>query len=218
MSTITLSTTHNAVMLRVLPKIVSSVLLALIITLALFFMMQQLITPANQTRAVVEAVPVIQLYERPDDSSVVVKKTMPEQPDLTPPDLPRSSVEPVDTHSTFNTSHFTPNVTVDNSLPAPPSQGFGNKQATPLVRVEPRFPTDAARQGISGWVMLSFSIDETGAVTDITVLNAEPRNMFDREAIRALRRWKYQPQVVDGKAIKQHNLQVQLDFQLAQEP
>lgn len=218
MSTITLSTTNGAVMLRLLPKIVSSVFVALCITLALFFMMQQLITPATQTRLEVAATPVIQLYERPDDSQVVTKQPMPEQPDLTPPDLPRSSVEPVDTRSALNISNFTPNITVDKATITPPSQGFGTKQATPLVRVEPRFPTEAARQGISGWVMLSFSIDETGAVTDITVLNAEPRNMFDREAIRALRRWKYQPQVVDGKAIKQHNLQVQLDFQLAQEP
>ncbi|CAM5203572.1 energy transducer TonB [Alishewanella longhuensis] len=89
--------------------------------------------------------------------------------------------------------------------------------ATPLVRAEPRFPTEAARQGISGWVMLNFSIDESGSVTDVSVVAAEPKDIFEREAIRALRRWKYQPQLVEGKAVKQSNLQVQLDFQLQQE-
>ncbi|CAM5204925.1 TonB family protein [Alishewanella longhuensis] len=49
--------------------------------------------------------------------------------------------------------------------------------ATPLVRVEPRFPTEAARQGISGWVMLNFSIDESGSVTDVSVVAAEPKNI-----------------------------------------
>jgi protein TonB len=40
--------------------------------------------------------------------------------------------------------------------------------------------------------------------------------LFDREARRALAKWKYRPKIVDGKAEKQFNMFVQLDFTLEQ--
>lgn len=50
----------------------------------------------------------------------------------------------------------------------------------------------------------------------MTVVDAEPKRVFDREAIRALKRWKYSPKVVDGKAVQQPGIMVQLDFSLDQ--
>jgi protein TonB len=62
---------------------------------------------------------------------------------------------------------------------------------------------------------MSFTIDETGQPTDIEVLEAEPKRVFEREAIRALRNWKYQPKLVDGKAVTQPGQSVKLEFKLA---
>ncbi|WP_323601874.1 energy transducer TonB, partial [Rheinheimera pleomorphica] len=61
---------------------------------------------------------------------------------------------------------------------------------------------------------LAFTIAANGAVTDVSVIAAEPARVFDRDAIRALRRWKYQAKIVDGVAVSQPNMQVQLDFSL----
>jgi protein TonB len=49
----------------------------------------------------------------------------------------------------------------------------------------------------------------------VEVLDADPKRVFDREAKRALRKWKYRPKVVDGVAQMQPGLQVRLDFTLA---
>lgn len=95
-----------------------------------------------------------------------------------------------------------------------PSSMMRDGDATPIVRIEPRYPVQAARDGLQGWVKLRFSIMEDGSVDDVEVIEAEPRRVFDREAIRALRRWKYSPKVVDGKTMKQTGQQVQLDFTL----
>jgi protein TonB len=89
-------------------------------------------------------------------------------------------------------------------------------EATPIVRIEPKYPVQAARDGKEGWVILSFTIDELGGVTDVDVIDADPKRVFDREAKRALRKWKYKPKVVDGKPVKQTGQQVQLDFKLNQ--
>jgi protein TonB len=61
---------------------------------------------------------------------------------------------------------------------------------------------------------LRFSIDEVGGVTDIEIIEAQPKRVFNRAAKRALKRWKYKPKVVDGKTIKQTGLTVQLDFSM----
>ncbi|GHG69681.1 protein TonB [Alishewanella longhuensis] len=198
-------------------RLLCSGVLAIVITFALFALMKLLITPATDRLNWVEReLPVVELFEPPQETAAEIRKALPPKPELTPPNMKLNHVEPTDTSNQMIVSHFIPNIGVTLDGPALPGSMRSN-MATPLVRVEPRFPTEAARQGISGWVLLNFNIDESGSVTDISILAAEPKNIFDREAIRALRRWKYQPQLVEGKPIKQTNLQVQLDFQLQQD-
>lgn len=194
-------------------KMASAGVSALTITFVLFAAMQQLIkADAIKPQASPVYLPV-ELFSPPKESDVVEKTVPPPMPDLKPRDLPKT--EPV----VDTVTNLDPGVGPIDRINIPRSSGpatmvQGERSATPLVRVEPRYPVEAAREGVSGWVRLSFSIDETGAVTDVAVLAAEPGTVFNREAVRALRRWKYQPQLVDGKAVRQQNMQVQLDFSL----
>lgn len=87
----------------------------------------------------------------------------------------------------------------------------------PIVRVEPKYPIDAARNGIEGWAKLSFTINTIGQVTDVKVIAAEPKRVFDREAARALKKWKYRPQVIGGIPVAKSNMVVVLDFKLARD-
>ncbi|PMH46118.1 energy transducer TonB [Vibrio sp. 10N.286.49.B3] len=103
------------------------------------------------------------------------------------------------------------------SINAPTFADVGsNQQAMPLYRVEPRYPAQALKRGAEGYVIMSFTIDPTGRPIDIAVKEANPRRLFEREAIRALKNWKYQPKVIDGKALDQLNQTVRLEFKLAQ--
>ncbi|MFT5277256.1 MAG: protein TonB, partial [Granulosicoccus sp.] len=89
-------------------------------------------------------------------------------------------------------------------------------EARPLVRFNPDYPPVAARDGVEGWVELSFSIDASGAVINVEVLNSDPKRIFDKAAKRALKRWKYQAKIEQGRAIVQHGLSVMLDFKISQ--
>lgn len=91
-----------------------------------------------------------------------------------------------------------------------------NQQVMPLYRVQPSFPDKALRRGIEGYVTVSFTIDPQGRPTDIQITDANPRRMFDREAIKALRRWKYQPKIVNGQAVSQVGQSIKLEFKLNQ--
>ena len=210
-----MSTLSSANIIRSEPvKITSAMLSAAVITILLFAAMQQLIKSNTAARPEpVQAEPV-QLYEVAKDSEIIVRQTPPPMPPAQQQPLPKP-LPPVDS---------TPNISPGPVSIAPvqlpqhsgPDNGWtaADRGATPLVRVEPRYPTDAARDGISGWVKLAFTIAANGAVTDVSVIAAEPARVFDREAIRALRRWKYQAKIVDGVAVSQPNMQVQLDFSL----
>ena len=57
----------------------------------------------------------------------------------------------------------------------------------------PRYPADALRSGTSGEVLVELSIGTDGSVTDARVLRATPARTFDREALNAVRRWKFEP-------------------------
>ncbi len=90
----------------------------------------------------------------------------------------------------------------------------GDREVMPLVRIEPQYPRKAAMSGKEGWVKLKFDVNATGAVENVSVIEAEPPRLFDQEAKRALLKWKYQPKVVDGKPEARRGLMVQLDFKL----
>jgi len=61
--------------------------------------------------------------------------------------------------------------------------------------VEPRFPRDAIRRGITGRVIAWVHVAPNGTVTDVEIRQTSNR-IFDREVIRALSQWKFNPEPV----------------------
>jgi protein TonB len=76
-----------------------------------------------------------------------------------------------------------------------------NKDFALVKRVNPSYPSQALRSRTEGWVELAFTITADGDVENISVVDAEPRRVFDREATRALGQWKFTPRVEDGKPV-----------------
>lgn len=149
------------------------------------------------------------------------QRAVPEQPEMPEPppeaQTSQSQAEVTPLNSMSSLPSLDLNTSVDGlAINAPTFSDFGaNQQAMPLYRVEPRYPAKALKRGAEGHVIMSFTIDETGRPVDIQVTDANPRRMFEREAMRALKKWKYQPKVVDGKAIAQVGQTVKLEFKLA---
>jgi len=92
--------------------------------------------------------------------------------------------------------------------------GGADRDAVPLVRIEPDYPMQARQRGIEGWVVVEFSISTAGTVKDPVVVASEPGSVFDRAAIQAVRKWKYNPKIQDGKPIERSGVKVRLDFEM----
>ena len=72
------------------------------------------------------------------------------------------------------------------------SQAPSASPATPVSREQPRFPVAAANEGLQrGTVHARLEIDAAGNVTEVHILSADPPRAFNREAIRALRNWRF---------------------------
>ena len=78
------------------------------------------------------------------------------------------------------------------SFPAPAQSAASPEPTIRLVHhVEPKWPREALREGISGIVTARLTIDARGNVTDVVVVHATPRRVFDRSVIEALSQWRY---------------------------
>lgn len=76
------------------------------------------------------------------------------------------------------------------------------RELTPLVRVPADYPLSALTRRIEGYVIVRFTVTESGSVIDPEILRSEPPEVFDRAALRAVVRFKYQPQFADGKPVQ----------------
>lgn len=79
--------------------------------------------------------------------------------------------------------------------------------------VQPRFPTQAQRTRTEGWVVVGYTVDVEGNVSGARVVDAQPRHLFDREAINAVERWKYKPATRNGTPVEA-KLQRKIEFKL----
>lgn len=84
---------------------------------------------------------------------------------------------------------------------------------TAIKRTPPQYPIRLAEQGIEGWVLLEFFVETDGSVTEIEVLDSDPPGAFEVAAIRAVRRWVYQPAELNGSPHRM-STQVVLTFEL----
>ncbi len=83
----------------------------------------------------------------------------------------------------------------------------------PLERIPPKYPARAANRHIEGWVKIEFTITTTGTVENAVVVEAEPAEIFDEAALKAINQWVFKEKIVNGVAVEQRAVQT-LQFKL----
>ncbi|MFD0738959.1 energy transducer TonB [Lysobacter koreensis] len=61
----------------------------------------------------------------------------------------------------------------------------------PIKRVDPVYPAEAARAGTSGFVEVEYTVDASGKVASVSVLNAKPARTFESAAVKAVKQWQF---------------------------
>lgn len=184
-------------------------------TFSLFVAMSKLVDNQTSYQTTVDAPMVVELSTAKEDSDTnKIVKTLPKPPAKQEMPRPTSQAQTPDTGGGLQIfggefEMHTPDI--KSGYVATGNKNFG---AMPIVRVPPSYPKKAAIEGIEGWVNLSFTINKLGKVVDVRVVDAEPKRIFDKEARKALRKWKYKPKMVNGEAVIQEGQYVVLEFKM----
>jgi protein TonB len=204
-------------------RIPIAVMVALGVTFSLFLFMHKLISSGGGENAELDAIAGIRFgpVEIPDEIMIRSRrKPQKPPPPKDPPPPPKMQISKVDRQVQNMPRMAMPNL----DLPLVGGEGMfiGNFQQVdrkaegdivPVVVIRPMYPREAAISGTQGWVRVEFTITEVGTVKDPRVIDAKPPRVFNREAIRAILKWKFKPRVVEGVAVERRATQV-IDFTL----
>ena len=90
-----------------------------------------------------------------------------------------------------------------------------DRDAQPLVRIEPQYPMRAAERGISGSCWVRFDVTPDGTPTNINIYQCDS-SLFESASRRAVERWRYNPKVENGVPVARRGVETRFDFQLAE--
>ena len=191
--------------------------LALGVTFFLFWAMQALVSISGELSESmsppnIEFVRLRRDTAPPDTKREPPKREKPEQP---PPPPQMKLADRIDPSAVGAEMVSLGNAAEEISEVASVGAGAGGGQdAVPLVRVDPDYPPRARQRGIEGYVDVEFTIAPSGAVENPLVIGANPTGIFEESALRAVKRWRYNPKVDKGVPVARTGVQVRLSFKL----
>ena len=82
-------------------------------------------------------------------------------------------------------------------------EGAVDSKPKPLAgNPSPSYPARAAREGVTGAVVVSILIGPDGQVLRAKIKSASPPGVFEEAALDAVRRWRFEPALYNGQPIK----------------
>lgn len=90
----------------------------------------------------------------------------------------------------------------------------GDHQYEKVVLVNPVYPNKALQEGVEGFVLVRFTVSETGAVTEASVVDSTPSETFDQAALEALLMSRYRPKISNGQPVRVEGVQNKVSFVL----
>ena len=178
------------------------------VALALFLLMTVLIDGGQGRPGTATAGQIVDLIHVQEDEivsrKVYVRPKKPPRKEPPPPIKTRSSSDIERSREPIRIDIPTIGVTGGGPIigawqpGAPAAEG----EAIPIQRVNPQYPQQALMDGTEGYVKFEVLIGTDGRVLEVKVTEAAPGRIFVLSAVRAVRRWKFKPRVIDGAPVE----------------
>lgn len=199
-----------------------SLLGGLLITIAVFLFMQNLIKSGQQEDIVLPLRSIVEiLREEPREEEPEPQEQEPEEPreepfmeslEVAPPspepapnlEMPALDLAMGDIRIQSVGDRWSGPVGTGAGVGAVNLAGGGGEDAQGFIEVvpydtrRPNVPDVAYRNRISGWVLVAFRVTAEGATRDVRVLDANPRGVFEEKVVAAVSDWKYRVNFYGG--------------------
>jgi len=198
-------------------RYVIALILAITTTFILLWSMQTLIAGGNNVMSEPPKGNVLD-FIRLKKEQVITKKDRkprkPPKPKEPPPPLNQPKMQQADPNANTINTNFVADVQTNVGLSGGLNLSSGDGDYLPIVKVAPIYPRRAQSRGIEGYVIVEFTVSETGLVVDPKVVEAKPEGIFDQAAMNAALKFKYKPRVVDGVAMAVVGVQNKISFEI----
>ncbi|SMF43807.1 protein TonB [Alteromonadaceae bacterium Bs31] len=194
----------------VLTRVLSVIPMAMIITASIFILMERLVHMADAPLD--DSTDVIFPQVVWEDTEIETRKEekieKPPEPMEQPEVLEREANVEEGVDITLPPSGFTPEkvtgyqVAYNSSLPVAQYMGVA------------KYPTRALNRSVEGFVDVLFDVTEFGATDNVRVLYAEPEGFFEKAALQAVSRWRFQPKMEEDKPVRFEGMKNRIRFQL----
>jgi periplasmic protein TonB len=194
-----------------------AVLSALLITAGILFLMQLLIATGEKalsdsgTRYFLDFVRVKQ-DETIQQKDRQVEK--PQSPEQAPPSAPTPRTDNAGDVSGISVNIAGPSTTNIDMDVGGTGWVVSDGEYLPIVKVAPEYPRRALTRGITGYVILEYTVTKLGTVRNPVVIEANPPGVFDDAAVKSALKYKYKPRVVDGEPIDVAGVRTIIRFEL----
>lgn len=182
----------------------------------MFWLLHTLITHSSVAAGELEVLPTIDFVRLKKSFEVETRERKP------PPELPQKEVAPevptqrmvVDGPSAAAVNIGQIKVDKDVAKNTGFALSASDGEYLPIVKVAPLYPSSALSRGIEGYVLLEFTVTETGATADPVVIESKPEGVFDQAASKAVLKFKYKPRVENGLPIRVPGVRHVITFKL----
>lgn len=145
----------------------------------------------------------------PPEMELVVEEPPPEEPEEEPPEPPPESAPNLDMALDVELS-VGPGGGVSLSIPKfamaggddPFGSGDLESPPKPYRKSPPVYPSNLLSKGVGGKVEIACVINASGAISSSKVRKSSGNSSLDQAALKAVRKWKFNPAVRGGKKVK----------------
>lgn len=175
--------------------------------------------------------PVVEVTEQPEPP---VKKEVPPAPQkikrdftpkkkkVVPPKKQSQPQQPTPVKPTLEKEHQEVKTSARQSNPSAEAVQTRQAASTPVAiqaqpisqrQIKPEYPSLAKKRGWQGVVVLEVQVSERGWVKAIHIEQSSGYQMLDKAAVRAVKRWRFQPGTEDGVPVES-SVTIPVRFQL----
>ena len=202
-----------------LVRLVIGFVMALAVTLSLFWLMQYLIETADRTLNDSGAGNLVDFVRVKRDEAIErrqLKPKKPPPPQAAPPQPPTPQLDNLNPNAEKIAISAVP-VETDIQMTGGFSLGVGEGDYLPIVKVAPIYPNRALTRGIEGYCVVQYTVTRQGTTKDPLVIESQcTSSLFHRASLNAALKFKYKPRIMDGEAVEVPGVQNKFTYEITE--